>query len=292
MPEATGLEDLVGASALDKTAELVNLSSQLLQMRARVSSLDALGEFALALSGEIDAAIESDAFCYMYQPIVSTGTAAIEGYETLLRWRRRRELVAPALFLPIAEATGAIHTIQQRLLDDLALACAQVSKRTFISINWSPRQLLKASAASALIDRVKELQIDPSRLMIEIAARSAAMDPDLIVLCVQLLKENGFQIALDGFGGHYASLSYLSRLPIDVVKLDASLIAEGEFNERALRILGGIIDFAHLMRTRVVAKGVETQPQARMLRRLGCDLLQGYATGAPARAPLPTPVDD
>jgi len=283
----TSLEDAVGTSAVEKAAELVEVSAQLLRLRSRVNSLDALGEFAFALSGDINDAIENNAFCYLYQPIISTANAAIEGYEALMRWQRRGEMVTPALFLPVAEETGAIQRIQQRLLDDVAQACAQAPPSAFIGINWSARQMLRASAASALIDRIKELGLDPRRIMIEIGARSTTVDPDLIVLCVQLLKDNGFQIALDGIGGHYASLSHLSRLPIDVVKLDTSLLTDGDNGERAVRILGGVIDFAHLMRTRVIAKGVETQQQVRTLQRLGCDLLQGHAIATPARVPQP-----
>src|SRR5579859_1240303 len=82
----------LGPSALEKAAELVASSAQLLQMRARVNSLDALGEFAFALSGDINEAIENNAFCYFYQPIVSAATAAVEGFEALVRWQRRGEL--------------------------------------------------------------------------------------------------------------------------------------------------------------------------------------------------------
>jgi EAL domain-containing protein (putative c-di-GMP-specific phosphodiesterase class I) len=100
---------------------------------------------------------------------------------------------------------------------------------------------------------------------------------------VQLLKETGFQIALDDFGGRYGSLAYVSRLPIDFIKLDPSLIIDVEHSERAARILSGVVDFAHQLGHRVIAKGVETQSQVRVLRRLGCDLLQGHAIGSPAR---------
>ena len=235
--------------------------------------------------GEIEKGLERDAFCYFYQPIVSAASGLIEGYEALIRWQRGGEAVAPALFLPIAEETGAIRAIQQRLLNDVALASAKLTAPTFISLNWSPRQFLKASAVSALIDRVVELKLDPARIIIEMTARSTMVDPDLVFFCVQLLKETGFQTALDDFGGRYGSLAYVRHLPIDFIKLDPSLIAEVERSERAERILAGVVDFAHQLGHRVIAKGVETQSQVRILRRLGCDLLQGHAIGSPAREP-------
>jgi EAL domain-containing protein (putative c-di-GMP-specific phosphodiesterase class I) len=280
-----------GLPAVEQAAELVSLAARLIELKSRIGDLTALGDFAVTLTGEIEDAFERDAFCYFYQPILSATSGLIEGYEALLRWRRGGEAVSPALFLPIAEETGAIRAIQQRLLDDVALASSKLAAPAFISLNWSPRQFLKASAVSALIDRVAELKLDPARIIIEMTARSPMIDPDLVYFCVQLLKETGFQVALDDFGGRYGSLAYLSCLPIDFVKLDASLIAEVERSERAVRILSGVVDFAHQLGHRVIAKGIETQPQVRILRRLGCDLLQGHAIGSPAREPRLTKAD-
>jgi len=284
-PDGSGIQVAFDPSATEKATTIVDLAAGLMQLKSRINSLDALGEFASALSRDLDDAVKRDAFCYFYQPIVSTVTGHIEGHEALIRWQGRGEAIVPALFLPIMEENGSIQSVQQRLLDDVARACGQSAAPTFIGINWSPRQLLQASAASALIDRVKELKLDPARIIIEITTRSTLIDADLIFLCVQLLKESGFQIALDDFGGPIGGLSYLNRLPIDVVKLDSSLIADAERSERAARILAGIIDFAHQLRARVIANGVETQQQVRILRRLGCDLLQGQAIGSPIGEP-------
>jgi EAL domain-containing protein (putative c-di-GMP-specific phosphodiesterase class I) len=274
-----------GLPASEQAVELVTLAARLIRLKSRISDLTALGDFAVTLMGEIEKGLERDAFCYFYQPIVSAASGLIEGYEALIRWQRGGEAVAPALFLPIAEETGAIRAIQQRLLNDVALASAKLTAPTFISLNWSPRQFLKASAVSALIDRVVELKLDPARIIIEMTARSTMVDPDLVFFCVQLLKETGFQTALDDFGGRYGSLAYVRHLPIDFIKLDPSLIAEVERSERAERILAGVVDFAHQLGHRVIAKGIETQSQVRILRRLGCDLLQGHAIGSPAREP-------
>ncbi len=269
----------------ERASDIVTLAAQLVRLKARVGDLEALDEFSQALIGEIHDAIERRGFCYHYQPIVAGTSGLIEGYEALLRWQRRGESVLPALFLPVAEEIGAMQGIQQRLLDDVALAFAAIPTAAFISINWSPRQFLRASAVSALIDRVRELQLDPKRIIIEISARSTPVDPDLVYLCVELLKDSGFQVALDDLGGHHGSLSYLSHLPIDLVKLDGSLIAGVEHSPRVAQILAAIIDFVHQLGLRVIAKGVQTQVQVRTLRRLGCDLLQGQLLGNPAREP-------
>jgi len=275
----------------EQAAEIVGLAAELLRLKSRIHDLNALDEFASAQLGEIHEAIGRDAFCYFYQPIISAATGLVEGHEALLRWQRRGEAFGPPLFLPIAEEAGSLAAIQQRLLDDVALAFAQVAPGGFISMNWSPRQFLKASAVSALIDRIKELKIDPARVVIEITARSTMIDPDLVYFSVQQLKDTGCRIALDDFGGPHGSLPYLSQLPVDLVKLDAALIADVERSERATRILSATVDFAHQLGAGVVAKGVETQQQVRILRRHGCDLLQGHAIGSPAREPRLMKVD-
>jgi EAL domain-containing protein (putative c-di-GMP-specific phosphodiesterase class I) len=288
---STAMDAAHGLPASEQAVEIVSLAARFIRLKSRVSDLTALGDFAVTLMGELEQALERDAFCYFYQPILSANSGVIEGYEALIRWRRGGESVAPALFLPIAEETGAIRAIQQRLLNDVALASSKLAAPSFISLNWSPRQFLKASAVSALIDRVVELKLDPKRIVIEMTARSSMIDPDLVYFCVQLLKETGFQIALDDFGGRYGSLAYLSRLPIDFIKLDSSLIADVEHSDRAARILSGVVEFAHQLGHRVIAKGVEAQSQVRILRRLGCDLLQGHAIGSPAREPRLIKVD-
>lgn len=287
----SGIEGTPELPPIEQAAEIVGLAARLVALRSRINDLDALDDFAVTLMREIEQGVAGDAFCYHYQPIVSAGNGALQGYEALLRWFRDGEAVAPALFLPIAEETGAIRTIQQRLLDQIAGVSARLPAPAFISLNWSPRQLLQASAASALIDRIKELDLDPRRILIEVTARPPLVDPELVHLCVLLLKDTGIQIALDDFGGHYGSLAWLGRLPVDFVKLDPALIAGTEQSERAVRVVAGVIDFAHSLGASVIAKGIETPTQLRIMRRLGCDLLQGKAVGKPAREPQPVSID-
>jgi EAL domain-containing protein (putative c-di-GMP-specific phosphodiesterase class I) len=238
------------------------------------------------LVDEIRQAAARDAFHYVYQPIVSLSTGVIEAYEALIRWHRGEESVGPALFLPLAEEARLIGAIQQRLLDELADAQARLPKAVAVAINWSPVQLAQQHAVSALIDRVRELQIDPRRVTIEITERSVIADPELALAAVRRLKEVGFGIALDDFGSGYCSFSYLSLLPVDMIKIDCSLIAATDHSERAAIILDGVVEIAHRLGHRVVAEGVETAQQLRAVQRLGCDLAQGRALGAPTRQPM------
>jgi EAL domain-containing protein (putative c-di-GMP-specific phosphodiesterase class I) len=249
--------------------------------------MDFLQGVATAQSRAICDAIGRNAFFYEYQPVVSATSGALESYEALVRWRRGDAVVAPVFFLPIAEETGVIVQLQQRLLDNVASAYAQMSAPVSIGINWSPSQLSRGSAVSAFIDRVRELEIDPRRMIIEVTERTVAIDPELAQANIQRLKDQGFLIALDDFGRGYCGFSYLSRLPIDIIKIDGSLIRRLGQSPRCAIILDGIIDIAHRLGHQVVAEGVETQEQLAVLRRSGCDSVQGSLIGHPSRHLLP-----
>lgn len=312
----------VGASvsATDPAAEIVRLAAKLMRLQSRLkgadpgaesasgtsatlegspkqsarkaavrSGIEVLQGFAVSLVDEIHDAIERDAFHYYYQPIVSVTTGTVEAYEALIRWRRGQETVAPALFLPIAEETRSIARIQQHLLDDVAAAYARLAEPISIGINWSPAQLSDVLAISAFIERVRELNIDPRRIVVEITERTAMADLDLAHSCILRLKQTGFQIALDDFGSGYCSFSYMSRLPIDLIKISGSLIGELGQSARAEVILDGIVTIAHKLGNRVVAEGVETPQQLAALRQAGCDFAQGYLIGPPAREPVAGP---
>jgi EAL domain-containing protein (putative c-di-GMP-specific phosphodiesterase class I) len=266
---------------------LAFLADPLLERSAEAASIELLQGVATALNTAIVDAVERDAFFYEYQPVVSTANGALEGYEALVRWRRGDRAVSPDFFLPIAEETDAIVQMQQRLLDDVAAAYAQLAAPVSIGINWSPTQLSRVGAVSAFIDRIRELQIDPRRILIEVTERAVTIDPELAQANIARLKEQGFRIALDDFGRGYCGFAYLSRLPIDVIKIDSSLIDGLGQSARCAIILDGIVDIAHRLGYQVVAEGVETQEQFNVLRRSGCDSVQGKFIGYPSRHLLP-----
>ncbi len=238
---------------------------------------------ALNLNAAICDGIRHDAFFYEYQPVVSTASGALEGYEALVRWRRGDRIVPPVFFLPVAEETGVIAQMQQRLLNDVAAAYAQLTAPLSIAINWSPTQLSRGGAVSAFIDRVRELHLDPRRIVIEVTERTVTIDPELAQANIKRLKDQGFLIALDDFGRGYCGFAYLSRLPIDIIKIDSSLVDGLGRSPRSAIVLDGIIDIARRLGYHVLAEGVETQEHFNALRRLGCNSVQGNFTGRPSR---------
>lgn len=251
--------------------------------------LDSLSSMAMTLEAEIQASIANNDFFYEYQPIVCALSGAVKGYEALVRWRRRGRSVSPAYFLPIAEETRSIIAIQQQLLNSIASVYAELSPKMSIGINWSPTQLSETQAVTDFINRIRQLQIDPRRIVVEITEHTVTMDPGAAYASILRLKDCGFLVALDDFGSGYCGLSYLRRLPIDQIKIDGSLVRDLGQSQRSTLILEAIIDLAHQLGNEVVAEGVETERQLSALRYAGCDFLQGHLIGYPSRHLIPDP---
>lgn len=303
------------ASVNDPAAEIVGLAAKLLRLQTLVGSgaagseappparagaaasvaptgreaavnsgLEVLRGFAISMVGELQASFERDGFCYAYQPIVSVASGALEGYEALLRWRRGEEEVMPALFMPLAAETRLLHRIQQRLLDDVAATLAEVGPYGSLSLNWSPEQLADRAIVDAFVDRLAQLSIDPTRLIIDVTQGAGMLEAGAVRPGVLRLKQAGCRIALDGFAGGFGTLSCLSRLPVDQIKIDGALINEVSFSARAALIVESLIGLGHRLGHQVVAKNVRNTQLLPVLASMGCDLAQGYAIGYPQRA--------
>ncbi len=266
------------------SAPPLELASTARQAAVR-SGIEALRGFGVSLLGELQDGLERDAFHYVYEPVTSVMSGAIEGYRALIRWRRRAESVTPDLFLPIAEASGLIVHIQRHLLEQVAGTLASLAPGTFIALPCSLAQCADAAAVSTLIARTAELGIDPAHIVIEINGSSALIDVNPGCDQIMHLRDCGFRIALDGCGGRWA-FWLLSRLPIDLLTVDCGLIgATPEATERAAVILEGILQVAREFGHRVVAQGVDSPQRATLVRRLGCDLMLGAFVGPPLREP-------
>lgn len=250
-------------------------------------TLSELEQFAATLHSEVLADVSRGAFYYEYQPIASCASGLVGGYEALVRWRRGGQTTLPADFLPVVEETGAIVQIQQRLLSDVAAAHHQLEASSFIAINWSPAQLSNSTAVSAFLGQIRELRIDPTRLVIEITEHTIAADPATARASIVRMKAAGLRIALDDFGKGYCGLGYLCNLPIDHIKIDGSLIAQLNRSPRSAAIIEGIIDLAHRLGSEVIAECVETEEQRTLLDKLDCDYMQGHLIGYPSRHLLP-----
>src|SRR6185436_2157396 len=218
-----------------------------------------------------------------YQSRVDLATGAISGAEALLRWLHPEwGLVRPARFVPLAEETGLIVPIGEFVLLEAGLAPG------LTSVNLSARQFREDGLVRKVSRVLEETGLHPQSLELELTESTVMHDVDAAIATLQGLKSLGVSLSVDDFGTGYSSLSYLENLPIDKLKIDRSFVrdigAAAGGNEGVLA--QAIISLGHNLGLHVVAEGVETDAQARFLRRAGCDEVQGFFYGeavAPAQ---------
>lgn len=212
----------------------------------------------------------------------------IVGAEALLRWFEPQQhgWVSPAVFVPIAERDGQILDIGRWVL---AQACHQLAEWQQagdaplpIAVNLSGRQLKEDGGLVAFVaELLEQYQIAPSSLSFELTETYLVQDLQHCKLQMQRLRELGCTLYIDDFGCGYSSLSYLSRLPTDAIKLDKSLIDELESSLAVQSMVRNIIRMSHDLKLKVVAEGVESQFELELLKDMGCDLFQGFLLAQP-----------
>ncbi len=253
----------------------------------------ALQEAALArqnIAVDLRAAIATQQFEILYQPIVSLQTGAVHKAEALLRWRHpTRGLLGPAEFIPFAESNGLIVEIGDWVFRQAAAQAQRWQKLIDpafqVSVNKSPVQFRRdADLYQGWIDCLAELGLPSQSMVIEIT-ESVLMDGvEQVVERLRQYRAMGLQVSLDDFGTGYASLSHLKRFDIDFVKIDQSFIATLENDDGDLALCEAIIVMAHKLGLKVVAEGVETKVQRALLVDAGCDYAQGYIFAHPMPA--------
>ena len=229
-------------------------------------------------------AIEAGQFFLEYQPVVD-GDGVLMGAEALLRWHHPEwGIVRPDEFIPLAEETGMIVAIGQQVIREAVAQAARWRGEVTVAVNLSARQLADPGLAEFLEAAVAEQGLPGSIVTLEITETAMMKDVDAHVATMARLQRAGFRFSIDDFGTGYSSLAYLRRLPLDCLKIDRSFVAELEESAEARSIVSATIALAHNLRLRVVAEGVETAGQARLLTELGADLQQGYLHGRPGPA--------
>ncbi len=221
-----------------------------------------------------------------YQPEVDLHTGEIVGVEALLRWNSPQfGSVSPAEFIPLAERSDLMFEIGEWVLRE---ACRQAAswrraklRAPRIAVNLSPHQLARPGIAGLIQIIVLECGCDPSWLGLEITESMSIEDSEHAAKVLRELKSIGFEISLDDFGTGYSSLSRLQDMPIDVVKIDRSLVPDVTAATEEVSVTRAIITMAHSLQLRVLAEGVESEGQLALLAANGCDLIQGYYFSRP-----------
>ena len=235
------------------------------------------------LGADLGAALRSDAFELHFQPLVNLETMKVETCEALVRWRHPvRGVIAPAVFIPVAEEFGLIAELGARVLRMACRACRDWPDGTRVAVNLSAVQFHAYDLASVIRDALAEAGLEARRLEGEITESVLLQDVDVVRNVLEAIRATGVRIVLDDFGTGYSNLSYLNKFPLDKVKLDRSFLADLSDSVRSLTLLDGVGELGRRLGLTVVVEGIETQTQLNMVRSLGhVDEVQGYLLGRP-----------
>jgi diguanylate cyclase (GGDEF)-like protein len=224
-------------------------------------------------------AVQRGDFTLVYQPQMSLVTGEVCGAEALLRWNHRDGQRLPGTFIPVAERTGIIAEIGDWVIGEVAVTLGNWHRRGFdgrVGFNVSPRQVERPDFFVRLRHAFNDADVPLSLIELEFT-ESAAMEVSAAVLEeIASLRADGARIAIDDFGTGYSNLARLRTMPLDRVKLDPSLVADIEDSEKARVIVQAVIQLIKGVECEVVAEGIESIPQADILRAMGCDTVQGF----------------
>ncbi len=258
--------------------------------RGKVCFFDESIQSKLALQSQLEqllrsAVVEGD-LCVYYQPIVNANQQLV-GYEALSRWfSKHNGTISPEVFIPLAERSDVIARIGQNVLDDVLKVLRdserQGDNKWHVSINVSPREIVREDFVERLLTSIARYNVDPRRLVIELTETLVLDNLDVVVEVINTLSEVGVQFALDDFGTGYSSLAYLKKLPITKLKIDRSFVHDIVNNEESQAISHLIVNLAKTIGREVVAEGVESYEQHELLKSFGCDFFQGYVFGKAA----------
>jgi diguanylate cyclase (GGDEF)-like protein len=243
----------------------------------------------LHLENSLRKAIFRDEFIVHYQPKLSLSSQRIVGVEALVRWQHPTlGLLHPGKFIALAEATGLILLITERVLSQ---ATTQLRAWTdaglgelHVAVNIPAQQLHKGNLMQLIEQALCDSGLNPSQLEIELTESSLMDDPDLAISLFKQIRRMGVSIALDDFGTGYSSLSHLRRFPIDILKIDQAFIRHVGRQSEDGAIVRAIITMAHELGMKVVAEGVETKEHYHFLEQERCDIVQGYLISHPVTA--------
>lgn len=242
------------------------------------------------MQDELAGALAADEFQLVFQPKIDINSGRLSGAEALLRWHNKQlGQVSPVHFIPLAEAGGEIIAIgdwvQQQALEHLHAwyRAGKVDNDFTLAFNVSSVQLMQPTFAERLIEQIAALQLPPAMVEVEVTESGLMDDVELARAQLETLADAGVGVAIDDFGTGYSSLSYLKSLPVSVLKIDRAFIRELHLSSQDQRLVETVIDMARHFECKTVAEGVDQVEQMDMLRRMGCDQVQGFLLSPPLR---------
>jgi len=250
------------------------------------SSVEAIAQ--LRLEHELELAIKNDEFLLHFQPIVDLRTAHIAGFEALIRWRHKeRGLVPPLAFIPAAEACGLIVPMSEwcigqscRSLNAFRRAVPP-NQELFVSVNISGVDLQRPDFFETFEKIITESGADPKSIKLEVTEGVLMKDAELVITTLTACRDLGCTVALDDFGTGFSSMSYLSKFPIDTLKIDRSFVQALHTDHASHNIVNAIVALGWGLEIPTVAEGIETPEDADALLPIGCAYGQGFYYSKP-----------
>ncbi len=256
-----------------------------------VKTTDSDGLSRLALEGDLRGALGRGEIMAYYQPVVRLANGAISGFEALMRWRHpRRGLVMPDQFLALADEMGLLLDFGAHMLETSARQLAawrqthRAAGELSVSVNLSTVEMDRPGLVEDVARILRETGLPPGALKLELTESDIMRDPDKAAAIMHALRKAGAGLALDDFGTGFSSLSYLTRLPFDVLKIDRYFVKTMATNVGSAKIVRSVTNLGRDLELEVVAEGVENAVMARQLLSIGCDYGQGFGY-APALSP-------
>lgn len=235
---------------------------------------------------EMDHALETEEFVVYFQPKYELDNYRPYGAEALVRWQKPDgSMISPGQFIPIFEANGFItkldYYVWEKVCQFIQKRLKQYKDTEPISVNVSRVNLYNSRFVESLINLVEKYKIPPKYLNLELTESAFSDDAQLMQNAVEELRRAGFTIMMDDFGSGYSSLNILKDIDLDVLKIDMRFLSKGPSESRGEKILEAVIKMAKSLDMPVIAEGVEEEKQVKMLKRLGCDYIQGYYFAKP-----------
>lgn len=229
------------------------------------------------IEDELRLAIQRDELSIFFQPIVDLETGQIKTFEALVRWfHPEKGELKPDEFIPVAEETGVIVTLGNWITAQAARIAAKWPEDVTVAVNLSPLQIRAPGAALGIKNALREAGLDPRRLELEVTESLFIEDSHATARFIEELSEIGVRFALDDFGTGYSSLGYINSFPFSKIKVDRSFVSGAQVGKKSDAIIRAVAEMGGALGMDIVAEGLETVEQVRVVREAGCNLGQGY----------------
>lgn len=237
-------------------------------------------DYRKILEERLKKGIKNNEFVIYLQPKFYTDTGKLAGAEALIRWYRDGELVMPNIFIPILEKYELVTELDTYVLENICGLQQQWKKQGYnivpISVNESRLHLYNENHINDLLDLVNKYNVQPNTIELEMTETTVVNNVELAKEAERNVHKLGFIVSMDDFGTGYSSFSMLKNINIDVLKMDKSFFDDVLESRRGKIIIEAVIEMSHKLNIKVVAEGIETKEQMDYLKKINCDMIQGY----------------